>query len=233
MLRIPRVPCTRNLSVNTSFIFRLVLLTRRADKAAYPHFNIYPSCVRALVFPARNVLRPKKPRKSHRELHEEVALYLHTTIPNNIESPRAVSKPSRRHRGMTIVVKQPEPVEKSPLPPVRKVSLVLKRISSLNLLSGRNTSPSQPRVSPEFDSFPSIETRLLQSDFEVAKPSDADPVILTRSQSLSARQSTPKRRKSALVMQRIKALGANSESPEPAFDRPVRRSTRSLPVTFK
>ena len=226
----PRVPCTRDLSVSTSAIFRPALLTCRTDKATYPHFNIYPSWVRALVLPARDVPRRKVPRKSHKELHEEIVPRLHT-IPDDTEVPKVANRLSRRHRGMTIVAKRPEPVEKPRLPQVRKVSLVLRRVSSLNLLNGQNTSPPRPRVSPEFDGLPSVETRLLRSEYETAKSSDADPVVLTRSQSLSARPSTPKRRQSALIAQRIKALSVNSESPEPVPDRPARRSTRSLPIT--
>ena len=57
------------------------------------------------------------------------------------------------------------------------------------------------------------------------------PVVLTRSQSLSARPTTPKRRQSALIAQRIKALSTTVEPSEHVFDRPVRGSMRPLSVS--
>lgn len=219
------VPCARNLSVSHIFYPLVCLPTLRADKTAYPHFNIYPSWIRTLVLPAQDVLRPKKARKSYKELHDEVAPRLPTAILDDTEGPTATDGVSRRPLRLTIPVKQRGPAEKLSLSSVPQVSLVLKRVYSLNQINGRNPSPSRPRVSPVFDSFPSIETRLSQ-------PSDTVPVALTRSQSSPTQPPTPKRRQSALIAQRIKALNATLESPEPASDRPARGLTRSLPTPF-
>jgi hypothetical protein len=54
---------------------------------------------------------------------------------------------------------------------------------------------------------------------------------MTRSKSLSAKPTTPKRRQSALIAERIKALSATVESPEHVSDRPVRRSSRPFHVS--
>jgi len=189
------------------------------DKAAYPHFNIYPSWVEALVPSVQDAPPPKKAHKSYGELHDEIAAHLPAAILNNSTATGGIA---RRPRGLTIVAKQKEP--SSPAP---KVSPLRRRVVSSNQLNGRNISPSRPRVSPVFDRFPSIETRLSQSGVE---PSAAS-VTLKRSQSLSSRPTTPKRRQSALIAERIKALNATFEPPEPTFGRLVRRATRSLPIT--
>lgn len=224
-----RTPHSKYVSHDV-FPVRFISLICRVDKPAYPHFDIYPSWVQVLVPLAQDVPRPKKACKSHKELHDEVPPCLPTT-PDVLEDPPSTDRASRRLRRLTIVAKQQEPVERLPLPLVPKVSPLRRRVSSLNQLNGQSSSPSRPRVSPVFDRFPSIETRLSQSDDEAAEPLDKVPTALTRSKSLSAKPTTPKRRQSALIAQRIKALSATIESPEPDFDRPVRRSIRSLPIS--
>ena len=202
------------------------LLISCVDRTVYPHFNLYPSWVQTLVPPVQDTPRPKTARKNYNGLHDGVSPRL-PTIPD-IPAAGGVS---RRPRGLTIVAKQQEPVEEPPLPSVPKLSPLRRRVPSLYQPDGRNSSPSRPRVSPVFDRFPSIETRLSQSEDEAAQPSDRVPVVLTRSQSLSAKPTTPKRRQSALITQRIKALSATIESPEPVFNRPLRRSTTPFPIS--
>ena len=147
-----------------SFVLRFALLICPADKAAYPHFNIYPSWVRALAPPVRDAPLPKKTRKSHKELHDEVAPYLPTVVP---ESPTATDKVTRRPRGLTIVAQRQKPAEEHASPPILKVSPLRKRVpSTLIQLDGLNPSPPRPRVSPVFDSFPSIEARLSRKNIK-------------------------------------------------------------------
>jgi hypothetical protein len=141
---------------------------------------------------------------------------------------------SRRSRGLTVVAKQRELVEE-PAPISSSVPVVpplrlRKRIPSVGQLNGRNSSPSRPRASPVFDAFPSIESRLSKSMDGVAGSVNVGATALTRSQSLYVQPTTPKRRQSALIMQRIEALNAAVESTGPASDRSIRRSTSPLPI---
>jgi len=170
-------------------------------KASYPHFNIYPRCAQASVPLVKDAPRQKMVHKSH----EEVLHCLTTTIPDIAERPTAADRP-------TIL-------------PLR----LRRRVPSLDQLNGRNSSPPQPRVSPAFDGFPSIERTLSQSEDETTEPLDMGSMALTRSQSLPVRPTTPKRGRSALITQKIKALNATMESPDPDFDH---RSTRSLPISL-
>jgi len=137
--------------------------------------------------------------------HEEVLHCLTTTTPDIAERPTAADRP-------TVL-------------PLR----LRRRVPSLDQLNGRNSSPPQPRVSPAFDGFPSIERTLSQSEDETTEPLDMGSMALTRSQSLPVRPTTPKRGRSALITQKIKALNATMESPDPDFDH---RSTRSLPISL-
>lgn len=225
MPTLPCVSCSRNLSATTPSVLWFVLLTRRVDKVAYPHFNVYPAWVRVLVPLTQDAPRLKEPRKSHKELHDEVAPHLPTTIP---DVPRNSKAMGRRPRGLTIVARRQEPGEMPALPSIPKVSPLRRRVSSPYWPSGQNPSPIRRRVSPVFDGFPSIEARLSQSEDEAAEPSNGVTVTLTRSKS---HPTTPKRRQSALITEKIKALSAAAEPPEPVFDRPVRRSIRPLPVS--
>ena len=208
---------------------RLVLLIFHVDEVARPHLEIYHSWAQALV--PQDPLQPKKARKSHKELHDEVAPHLPTTITDAPENPPARSKISGRRRGLTIFIGRQDPMEGPVLPSASKVPPLPRRVLSLDQFNGHNYSPSRPRVSPVFDRFPSIETRLSQSEDEAVEPSDTAPAALKRSQSLAARPTTPKRRQSALIAERIRALNAAVESPEPVIDRPIRRSTRPLPIS--
>jgi hypothetical protein len=217
------------------FVARFTPLIGRVDEAAYPHFNIYPPCVQPIVPFVKDAPRPKKARKSHKELHNEVALQSPTTIS---EHPTAADRVSRRPDGLTIIAKKREVFEEqmplSPTPTVPPLRL-RRNVASLNQLNGGNYSPPLLRFSPAFDSFPSIDTRLSQSEDEATEPLDAESTALARSQSLPVRPTTPKRRQSALITQKIKALNATIDSPDPdpdpVFYRPVRRLTRSLPIS--
>ena len=145
----------------------------------------------------------------------------------------AADRVSLQPHKLTIVAKQQELVdepESLPSVPTMPPLRLRKRFPSLDQPNGQNPSPSRPRVSPVFDGFPSIETRLSQLKGEMTEILGSTPTALKRSQSLYT-QRTPKRRQSALITQRIKALNAAAESLEPVLDRPVRRSTRSLPIT--
>lgn len=203
------------------------MLIRRVDKAAYPHFNIYPSWVQVLAPPSKSTPRLKKARKSYGELVDELAPHLPVTIP---DVPKVSKAMGRRPRGLTIVARRQEPGEVPALPSIPKVSQLRRRVSSPNWLNGQNPSPIRLRVSPVFDGFSSIEARLSQSEDEAAEPSNGVTVTLMRSKSLS-HPTTPKRRQSALIAEKIKALSAAAEPPEPVLDRPVRRSMRPLPVS--
>lgn len=138
----------------------------------------------------------------------------------------------QRH-GLSIVTRQQEFVdEPEPLhsvPTVRPLRL-RRALPSLDQFNGRNSSPPRPRVSPVFDGFPSIEARLSQLKGEMTEGLGPASTALKRSQSLHTLR-TPKRRQSALITQRIKALNAATEPSGSVLDRPVRRSTRSLPIT--
>lgn len=180
-----------------------------------------------MVLPAQGTPRPEKARKSYRALRDEVAPPLPTTIPDVPKDPKAMG---RRPRGLTIVARRQEPGEVPALPSIPRVSPLRRRVTSPNWPSGQNPSPIRPWVSPVFDRFPSVEARLSQSEDETAEPSNGVRVTLTRSKSLS-QPTTPKRRQSALITEKIKALSAAAEPPEPVFDRPVRRSIRPLPVS--
>ena len=205
------------------------------DKAAYPHFNIFPPCVQALVPLAEDVPRLKRTRRSREELHNEVALRLPTTIPVSPEHLTSTDRVPGQPYGLMIAPKQQElfeePVSLSSTPTVSPLRL-RRRVPSLNQLNVRNSSPPRSRISPASDSFPFIETMLSQSKDETAEPLEVVPTALTRPQSLSVRPTTPKRRQSALITQRIMALNATMESPEPVFNRPIRRSTSSLPISL-
>ena len=213
------------MSAAPSF-FSLNPLICRVDKAAYPHFNIYPPCVQALA-------GLKETLKTHKEHHDEAALHLPTTILVCPEYPTATDRVSSQPQGLTTIPKNQELFEE-PLPlslsstvsPLR----LRRKAPPLKQLKGRNFSPPRPRVSPALDSFTSIETWLSQSEDETAELLDMVSMAPTRSQSLSVRPTTPKKRQSALITQRIKALNATAEPPEPISDRPIRRSTKSLPI---
>ena len=198
---------------------------RSVDKAAYPHFNLYPPCLQALALPSNEVPLPKQGRRSYEELPTDVIL---RTIQNDQGGPTTTDT---EPHGLTMISKQSELVEEpapfSPVPAVSPLRL-RRRIPSSGQSSGWDSSTSRPSVSSVSDNLPSIETMLSQSEDEVTKPLD---VALTRSQSLPVRPTTPKRRQSALIAQRIKELNATVEPPEPSFDRPVRRSTKSLPIS--
>lgn len=208
-------------------------LTRRVDKATYPHFNIYPPHAQALVPFVEGAHRPET-RPSHEEPETKVSLHSSTTTPIAPEHPTAAERVSGRPHGLTIISKQQEHFEEPPslssaptVSPLRSCGSV----PSVDGLDGQDSSSPRPRVLLAFDSFPSIETRMIQPGDETTEPLDMVSTGITRSQSLSVRPTTPKKRQSALVTQKIRALGATIESTEPVFDRPVRRSTSSLPIS--
>lgn len=165
-------------------------------------------------------------RKSSMELDNEVVLHLPTIIPVSPEHTSAADMVLGRPYGLTIIAKRQELFDESLAPTVSPLGL-RRRVPSLNQLSGRGPCSPQPHVSAASGSPPSIETRFSQSEDETAEPS---PVSLTRSRSLPVRPTTPKRRQSALITQKIKALNAAAEPPEPIFDRSGRKPTRSLPI---
>ena len=220
------------MSVSPS-VTRFNLLIYRVDQTTYPHFNIYPPCVQALATPIKDTPRPKA-RNNHWETHNEVTLRISTTLPGDREDSTRKERVSRRPRGLTIVTGRPELVGERSLPSVLDASppRLLGRVPSLDQFDGQDLSPSRPRpMSPVFDRSPSIETRLSRLQSETVELFDVAPKGLTRSQSLSAKPTTPKRRRSALITQRIKELSATAESPEPVLDRHVRRSTSFLPIS--
>lgn len=218
----------------TPFVVGFIPLICLVDKAAYPHFNIYPPFVRPIAPLVKDAPRPEDIRK---EPHNEVALDMPIIAPVSVEHPTGDGI-SRRSYGLTAIAKTREVFEEPlPLPSTPAVSplRLRRRVSpyALNQLNGRDSSSLLPRVSPAFDSFLTVEARLTQSEDEASEPSDVMSTTLARSQSLPERPPTPKKRQSALIAQKIMALSATVDPPEPdpVFHRPLRRLTRSLPIT--
>lgn len=213
------------MSVASSVVC-LIPLIRPVDKAVYPRFNIYPSPV-PLV---KHAPRPEGTDRGHKELDNEAALHLSSTTPVSPKAHTAADMISWQPYGLTIIARQQElyeePLSLSSTPTVSPLRL-RRRVPSLKL-DERDSGPLQPRTSSAFDIFQSMS----QSKDETAEPLDMVPTAPTRSQSLSVRPVTPKRRQSALIAERIRALNAAIESPEPTIDRPARRSTRSLPISL-